>query len=106
MILIDAAMVLRGLFVALTPWCLQILEGWQVGRGTQPPHGSLVIQSSKSPEGLRVTQSLFAVGKRRQVASQAEDPAVPVPDPRGHFRSACLRTAGCRLTVSPPLSSP
>lgn len=57
------AMVLRGLFVALTPWCLQILKGWQVGGGAQQPQGSLFKQSSKSLEGLWAKQSLLAVGK-------------------------------------------
>lgn len=92
MIWIDVAMVL---FVALTPGCLQILKGWQVGGGAQRPQGSLFKQASKSPEGLWTKQSLFVVGKSigrqevkpRALLSQSQIPGVI-------FGRCVLRSAG------------
>lgn len=51
MILIDVAMVLRGLFVALTPWRLQILKGWQVGGGCSETTGFSIQTIKQVPRG-------------------------------------------------------
>lgn len=51
MILIDVAGVLRGLFVALTPQCLQIHKGWQVGGGASATTGFFIQTIKEVPRG-------------------------------------------------------
>lgn len=51
MSLIDMAMVLCRLFVALTPGCLQILKGWQVGGGGSATAGFFIQTIKQVPRG-------------------------------------------------------
>lgn len=60
MSLTDGALALRCQFVSLTFCCFWILKQWQ-GVSAQP-QGCSFKQSSGSPEGRWVKQSLFAVG--------------------------------------------
>lgn len=61
--MIDAAAVLRCVFVALTPRCLQIFSRRQVG-GEVGNRRALYANNHPNPQrGLWVKQSLFAVGR-------------------------------------------
>lgn len=103
-ILIDVAAVLRCVFVDLTPRCLQILSRKPVGVGGVG-NPALYSNNHASPQrGFgRSKVCLQWVGgynvKPRSLRSRPRDP-------RGHFWSLPLCTAGRRLAgVSPPLSS-